>query len=80
MKNGQTRGLTQLGQHAIQFTAIALHMARLREESRLVADLLRENGPGRYEGVTVYRVKAHKVRAHWRSEHVAVRVGKRKMT
>lgn len=54
--------------------------AWLHESRRLIANLqaaratLKQRGPGKYAGGTVYTVKATRVRAHMRSGYVAVRL------
>ena len=59
-----------------QFFKLAQKIKELKEKSQLFRDILREQGPGKYEGATVYKVEGHKVRAHWRSGWTAVRVRK----
>lgn len=35
---------------------------------------LRQRAPGKYPDATVYKVRRHRVKAHWRAGHVAVRL------
>lgn len=62
-----------LSQHAQAFIKLARTIETMRANYSIAAEVLRRAGPAKYPGATVYRVRRHKVRAHWRSEFVAVR-------
>ena len=58
------------------FMRLAEKIRTLQEQSALFREMFRKAGPGRYDGATVYKVKGHQVRAHWRDGWTAVRVKK----
>lgn len=58
------------------FARLAEKIRTLQEQSQYFRELFRERGPGRYDGCTVFKVKGHNVRAHWRDGWTAVRVKK----
>lgn len=62
-----------LSEYASKFFELADMLRDIRGQARDYADKLRRAGPAKYKGVTVSRVRRHRVRAHWREEHVRVR-------
>ena len=62
-----------LSDHAKEFDRLAAILRRVQAEQRFSLNALRDAGPGRYGKATVYRVRRHRVRAHWRAGFVAVR-------
>lgn len=62
-----------LSDHAKEFARLAAILRRVQAEQRFSVQALRNAGPGRYGNATVYRVRRHRVRAHWRAGFVAVR-------
>jgi hypothetical protein len=60
--------------HSRQFFLVAERMRRLSESCAAWREFFRIQSPGRYERVTVCRVKSHQVRAYWREGFTAVRV------
>lgn len=62
-----------LSQYAAQFFKLADMLREIKDEAKVCADALRSAGPQRYKGVTVYRVRRHRVKAHWRESHTRVR-------
>lgn len=62
-----------LSDHAKEFDRLAVILRRVQAEQAASMNALRDAGPGRYGKATVYRVRRHRVRAHWRAGFVAVR-------
>ena len=68
---------TNLTKHAQGFRSLADQIIALRKRQKDVVEVLRSFGAGRYDGATVYEVKGHQVRAHYRNGYTAVRVNRR---
>lgn len=62
-----------LSDHAKEFAKLAEILRRVQARQAASTAALRDAGPGRYGTATVYRVRRHRVRAHWRAGFVAVR-------
>ena len=62
-----------LSDHAKEFAKLAEILRRVQAKQAASTASLRDAGPGRYGNATVYRVRRHRVRAHWRAGFVAVR-------
>ena len=62
-----------LSDHAKEFSRLAEILRRIQAKQAASTAALRDAGPGRYGNATVYRVRRHRVRAHWRAGFVAVR-------
>ena len=62
-----------LSDHAKEFAKLAEILRRVQAKQAASMTALRDAGPGRYGNATVYRVRRHRVRAHWRAGFVAVR-------
>ena len=62
-----------LSDHAKEFSRLAEILRRVQAKQAASTAALRDAGPGRYGNATVYRVRRHRVRAHWRAGFVAVR-------
>jgi hypothetical protein len=62
-----------LSDHAKEFSRLAEILRRVQARQAASTAALRDAGPGRYGNATVYRVRRHRVRAHWRAGFVAVR-------
>jgi len=62
-----------LSQYADHFFELADILREIKNEAKVCADAIRNAGPQRYKGVTVYRVRRHRVKAHWRESHTRVR-------
>ena len=62
-----------LSDHAKEFAKLAEILRRVQAKQAASTAALRDAGPGRYGNATVYRVRRHRVRAHWRAGLVAVR-------
>ena len=62
-----------LSDHAKEFAKLAEILRRVQAKQAASTAALRDAGPGRYGNATVYRVRRHRVRAHWRAGFVAVR-------
>lgn len=62
-----------LSDHAKEFDRLAAILRRVQAQQAASTAALRNAGPGRYGNATVYRVRRHRVRAHWRAGFIAVR-------
>jgi hypothetical protein len=64
-----------MSHHVEAFIKLADQIRKMEGDRRAARDRISDLPVGRHADglVTVYKVRRHKVRAHYRSEHVAVR-------
>lgn len=72
--NATSRVIQHLADTIRQLDEISTSMAEARLKRDQLASVLKQRGPGVYNGYSVIRVKRTRIKAHWRRQHDRVQL------